>query len=198
MVSARRSGLTHSLRNRNNNTTSTIYDGVPSYLNPKLMRQRENRSNSVKSREDSTKSDDNNQMDDTFTQRTTPPTADIMYEQNSASINKDTDLGDYPLMNIKRAKSTNSDNKHKKNKDKHLRKELLRNHAQTVPNKEEAFSTRRSYSYQDLEDDPNRERLRTEWSLFNDEHGLDFPNPGRKLTQQELNVSYVKTAPQKR
>ena len=210
MVSTRRSALTQSLRNRNNNNnTSTIYDGVPSYLNPRLMKQRENRSKSVKSREDSTNddddNDDSNQTSAPFTrsqsERTTSPPADIMYEQNSASINKETDLGDYPLMDIKRAKSTKNDdknNKHRRNKSNYLRKELLRSHAQTVPNRDEAFSRRGSYSYQDLEGDPNRDRLRTEWRLFNDEHGLDFPNPARKLTQQELNVSYVKTAPQKR
>ena len=195
--------MPQSLRNRkkNNPNTPTIYDGVPSYLNPKLMKQRENRSTSVKAREDN--ANDNKEADNLLTrsqshriERITPK---IRLDPNHASINNDPQSADYPLMDLKRAKSNNNNNTKKKKKIiGNLKKDLLHRHSQTVPNKEEAFSSRRSYSYSDLAADPNRDRLRTEWSLYNDEPGEDFPNPRRKSTHQELTISYVKTAPQKR
>ena len=210
LVSTRQSIKRQSIRNRRNNNPTTIYHGVPSYLNPNLMRQRENRSKSVKSN-DEQQNDDNIVSSDPLFIRSKSERGILYDKENKQSIDDDSnDFGDYQLKPItKKIKknigdNNNNDNNNNNNNNNNNKNKkglfVQRSHALTVPNREDAYRLRRSYSYQELDDetpDANRERLRTEWSLYNDEHG-GHDNPIRKLTQQELTVSYVKTAPQKR
>ena len=159
--------------------TNTIYDGVPSYLNPNLMRQRLIRSTSVKKEKHENK---NNLA--LLTRSQSERVEDTISPFGQNHENEDKKLADYPLSDMNKHRSSISE-------DNKIKKEYLPRHTQSIPpyKRQEVSNLRRSFSYQELDDTD------TQWGLYNDEPGLH----GQKLTDEHLSyTSYVKTAPQKR
>lgn len=165
LVSTRDARFQHKAR-----SNATIYEGVPSYLNPNLMRQRRERSQSAKSQ----------RQRDVVRQRSLP----VMKSRHNKSQNENDEpfLESVPMQEIKPQRPPMKGQHH-------------RNYSRTVPDREGMFKQRRgSGSAPALSADQRKNSREWHWTVIDEES----PAHRKSSDHKDLSVSYVKATPQKR